>query len=98
METQFTKGKWEYVGGDNSSVEVNIGETTCNIDRCDKNTGQFVISRGEMNANAKLIAASPEMLEALNETIDLIKWGMNEGHFDDTVYNKVIKVIKKAIE
>jgi len=65
MKTNFTKGNWNYVGGDDGSCEVNIGDTTAGICRWEKNTGVNVITREEMEANAKLIATAPELFEAL---------------------------------
>ena len=92
MNTKHTPAPWVYQGGDNASVEVNIGETTANIDRQDKNTGQYVISRDEMEANAKLIAAAPELLEALEEL--LIHALENDLHSQFT--DKAKAAIKKA--
>jgi hypothetical protein len=71
--SKHTKGPWEYAGGNDGSCEVNIGETTVGICRWDKNTGIYVIDREEMEANANLIAAAPEMLEALKKTFVIFK-------------------------
>lgn len=95
MSTKHTPAPWEYQGGDNASVEVNIGETTANIDRQDKNTGQYVISREEMEANAKLIAAAPELLEALEE---LMKVYERNGQLLSFDVNIARNAIKKATE
>lgn len=60
-----TLGPWSFSGGDNASVEVDIDGTTACIDRCDKNTGVYIIERCEMEANGYLITAAPELLSAL---------------------------------
>jgi predicted transcriptional regulator len=76
--TKHTPGPWEYASGDNASCEINIGPTTAWCDRADKNTGEYVISREEMQANATLIASAPtlyqqnsSLLEALKEIIKI---------------------------
>ena len=70
---QHTPGPWESAGGDDSSYEINIGESTAFIARYDKNTGAMVFSRDEMEANARLIAAAPEMLDTLLREYELFK-------------------------
>lgn len=42
------KELWNYEGGDNGSVEVQIGETVASFCRWDKNTGDYVIERAEL--------------------------------------------------
>lgn len=96
METKFTKGEWVYVGGDNGSCEINIGETTTSVCRWDKNTGVNVISREEMEANAKLIAAAPELLEALIEYKRMYEEIQPAGGWQG-VYEIGNYAIKKAI-
>lgn len=92
--SKHTPAPWGYQGGDNASAEVNIGETTANIDRADKNTGQYVISRDEMEANAKLIAAAPELLEALERALH----DFRKMTWTDETYNVIESAIKKATE
>ena len=75
METKHTKGEW--ILNEKSSEIVSSND-------CSKNGGIDVIANcycgfdyestmDECKANAKLIAASPELLEALNESYEFIK-------------------------
>jgi len=102
MKHEFTKEKWEYVGGDNMSVEVNIGNATCNIDRCDKNTNEIVVSRNEMEANARLISAAPEMIEALisveSYLTDIYESNQLAPFPTRSELDKIRSAIKKAIK
>lgn len=57
METNFkhTPGPWPYEGGDNHSIDIVLpNDTTISIDRRSRYTGVYVISREEMEANAKI--------------------------------------------
>ena len=105
METKFTKGKWimvktaKYFEPKSSTVEIhsdnNIG-WICKI----QNNG--VIEREEGNANAKLIAAAPEMFEAiveLQKKISLVSTGYPPVDKElDEWRSKVNLLIKKATE
>ena len=66
-QTKHTPTPYTFEGGDNHSVEINIGETTASITRCDKNTGKYVISRGEMIANAEFIVTACNSYEKLKQ-------------------------------
>lgn len=48
----------------------------------------------EMKANARLIAAAPELLEACNELISLL---MYHGYYYSSEINKAEAAIKKAV-
>jgi hypothetical protein len=95
MSAKHTPAPWNYQGGDNASVEINIGMTTANVDRSDKNTGEYVISRDEMEANAKLIAAAPELLEALVAMVEVFEPLANENNIR---IDNVKRIVKKATE
>lgn len=71
MEFKGTKGKWQYSGGDNSSIDIVLeNNSTISIDRYDRyGNGELVGNRKEMEANALLISKAPEMLEMLKELI-----------------------------
>lgn len=62
MEFKHTSAPWQLAGGNNENYEVNCGYTVIDLTKCDKNTGQHVISRDEMEANALLIteATTPQ--------------------------------------
>ena|SRR5690606_25455891 len=66
-EFKGTKGKWEYHGGDNSSIDIVLpNDTTISISRHHRyKDSELVGSRTEMEANALLISKAPEMLEML---------------------------------
>lgn len=92
METKFTKGEWNYYNEFNGGIEVAqdfaknpIPSRICVISCNDE----------EAEANAKLIAAAPEMISmliALNETIES-GVAIIEG---DTIHKNMLKLIKKA--
>ncbi len=72
MTAQFTPGPWILADENNQCCSVLLGEKhnlTCSLDRQDGNTGECVIERDEMLANARLIAAAPELLEALRDLL-----------------------------
>lgn len=90
-EFKGTKGEWTYEGGDNNSVDVILpNDTTISIDRVSRYTGSPVIGREQMEANAQLVAAAPEMLEALQEIIYGIETGLGNKH--------QLRVAKKALK
>lgn len=72
-KTEHTPGPWAIGDENNECCEVVLGEKfnlVASLDRQDGNTGKFVIGRDEMLANARLIAAAPEMLAALKRLCD----------------------------
>ena len=71
-----TPGPWELGDENNQCCEVVLGTShnlTASLDRRDRNTGEVVITRDEMLANARLIAASPDLLEALEQCLRYIE-------------------------
>lgn len=90
MEFKGTKGKWEYHGGDNNSIDIVLpDDTTISIDRQSRYTGEYVISRENMEANALLISKAPEMLEMLKY--------ISKG-FDDSKKHLILKKVKQLIK
>lgn len=93
METKFTKGEWK-VGEGIASVECGNDF----IATCHHITEQW-ITEEQAIANAKLIAAAPDLLEALQEYV----W-MQEGNISKVTTmpsERLIKAkqaIKKATE
>lgn len=98
MKKKYTQENWEYVGGDNYSVEINIGESTATLSRLEKNTDTICYERSEMEANAKLIAASKDLLEALEELMLIVKIHSKgtDNNFAWAEMDFAQKAIKKA--
>ena len=93
METKFTKGEWFK----EESIVKCLDEKGIMTDIF---TGEFGyekhISDEEAEANAKLIAAAPEMFEALKELYDFAYMWSNDK--EDETLLKALNAIKKATE
>ena len=89
MKTNHTKGNWKYkidVSGNSFYIE--------SADQSHKNTfigeiGGGVQSKNEMEANAKLIASAPELLEALNHCLELLLECEPPKHLIETYGNAI---------
>ena len=86
LEFKGTKGVWEYDNDCVSSSDISI---TSNI-VCESPMS-YIGSMANWEANAKLIAAAPELLEALQEVIKI----SDRNHI---AWDKAKEAIKKAIE
>lgn len=102
METKHTKGEWvknmRHTKKGASIITINIPNQPIidfyqlNSDDC----SSPICCATEQHANAKLIAAAPELLEALMKAKELIKRdGYGEDHL---VVHKINNAIKKATE
>ena len=83
--SKHTPGPWEYSPVRGSVALLHI--------YCADNKGPFHVERtdAETDANAKLIAASPDLLEALQAVVN---YGVMTG--DDWIEEKVLAAIAKA--
>ena len=69
--SKHTPGPWEYVGGNDFCVEINLpNDNIVSIDRGQRYSDAYVMSRDELEANGRLIAAAPEMLELLEDILN----------------------------
>lgn len=84
METKHTKGEWHTATVNGISVWSKDNQMICNVLNTNKN---------EKEANAKLIAAAPELLETLMSIV-------TKDGFITTTANKekALNAIKKATE
>ncbi len=84
-----TQGDWINLG---YRVDVDIADGLSGI--CEMSDW---MDKEEMESNAKLIAAAPEMLEALKSARrEMLKTGVNYDNAN--AYNMIDKAIKKATE
>jgi len=100
MEFKGTKGDWEY-----RNDVVDRGFYIETVDKSHQNTfigdvGGGLQSKQEIEANAKLIASSPALLEALRELVQLKEWKDKYGKEHHYLKSKPIAWgnAKKAIE
>lgn len=93
LEFKGTKGEWE-VGKQLKSLIWSDKSRTKYIAACDECTG---ISEKESEANAKLIAAAPELLESL---IKMCEYHEKNASWDkgDNGYYKAKQTINKALK
>lgn len=98
MEFKGTKEKWKYEGGDNHSIDIILDdESTININRQSRYTGEYICTREQMEANAKLIAAAPELLEALQECYVAMRHERELNPQMEKAYYTAEKAIEKAL-
>ena len=98
METKFTKGEWK-------SLKTGLNETCIFSDIDMEHILKIThneVSKMESDANAKLIAAAPEMFNALEELLAQVKQFTagdigEQDYFRDEISNAK-KAIKKATE
>jgi hypothetical protein len=102
MEFKGTKGTWEYIGGDNSSIDIVLqNNTTISIDRYNRYGSELIGTREEMEANALLISKSPEILEMLKEFYGVVRIYNENNVLPQYITNemaKAYKLIKEATE
>lgn len=68
--TKHTPTPWPHGCGDNASIDIVLpNNTTISIDRQCRYKGEYVISREEMEANARLIVKAVNNHEALIEAL-----------------------------
>lgn len=96
METKHTKGPWTIKSVSESDIAYRI------IAECDEEN-VFCVWRTtdeiQTEANAKLIAAAPELLEALQEVRLVFNPLIRSSKSDkDAAWLKVVNAIKKATE
>lgn len=97
MPYNHTPGPWEIDGFDITSVIVKEGNYWKHVARCDygysKPESNFEVNK----ANAKLIAASPDLLHSLTECLQGVK-ELYSQHQDgwQIVIQKAEEAIKKA--
>jgi len=102
-QLKHTPAPWAYSGGDNNGVDIVLpNNATISISRESRYFEGFVMERDEMEANAKLIAAAPELLNELLTIVSEIEnseyWWMDspgKGGFD---LERIKNTIKKATE
>jgi hypothetical protein len=84
-----TKGPWTLGNENNAHAEVEVGESTVSLSRYPRHGDGFCMERDEMLANAHLISAAPELLEALEAVVRL-------AGRDTDVFNDARDAIRKA--
>lgn len=74
MENKYTKGEWK-IDQNGAMPKLRIRDVNNRI-ICDCFSFSEAIQKDEAEANAKLIAAAPDLLEAL---VSLRKWAISKG-------------------
>lgn len=101
MKTKFTEGNWEYVVTKGNDIVVKISPNKViklghiSSDDC----GNPICCKVEEHANAKLIAAVPELFWSLCSILDTLDGNVNPDYLP--LYNEIQeakKAIKKATE
>lgn len=95
MKTSHTQGQWKITGELKNQIRCKDNHVLANVNPLN------VYGKEETQANTKLMAAAPELLEALNGAKSLIErmcivCDLKEEGFNE--YNDSVKAIKKATE
>jgi hypothetical protein len=99
METKFTKGEWKIFWGNYThaaTINQDVMHRICTIEAGENHAKEW-------EANAKLIAAAPDLLESLNDLVNklspyIYKMGVKKGFSELLSLENAKKAIKKATE
>ena len=97
MKTKHTKGEWIVYEWKTEGIDfyhIRIGKKFTDLITTVHRWKGYIDKR-ECKANAKLIAAAPELLEACHKAMELIRFQNLE---DAPVVDEIEKAIKKATE
>lgn len=87
---KFTPGPWKFEPGESAWIQSDSG----NADICEMPTSYWEVSDfPELYANASLIAAAPELYEALQAAEGLFRHTFAE---DGTIHKQMIAALAKA--
>lgn len=90
-----TPGNWSDMSGDNASIDIVLDNAaTISVDRINRYDGQLVGERSEMEANAHLIAAAPDLLQACIDFVNKVDSGRAKS---TDSYNQMKAAIHKAL-
>lgn len=67
-----TPGPWVLGNENNDCCDVDTGKTTISLDRLEPRSCVTIIDRDEMLANARLVAAAPDLLAALQTMVSVV--------------------------
>ena len=107
METKHTKGNWEVrtaVPDENRNIKIKTGDVISVGVKSNSSTWHVAIAlcgfkdNPECHANAKLIAAAPDLLEACMAVKKLNLHLYKDGTIGHDVYMQIRAAIKKATE
>lgn len=96
MEKKFTKGKWFIYGDINECAFIDVDCDNKSIATCWRYNKSVV----EILANAKLVAAAPELLEVLNDLVVASELSCSSPSVScwNELINRAKLIIKKATE
>ena len=98
MEFKGTKGEWRYSKQHECITTSRVGIVESSKTICNLNTlVSFDYSCVELEKNAKLIAAAPELLEALQGIVNQLDNEHTSEYMDD-LWEKGAKAIYKALK
>jgi len=93
MNTTHTQGEWTFDDNEIYSESTDHGAAICTM-----NTTSAHFTEEEVKANARLIAAAPDLLEALNNLHCLVMKLDNREIFDNSTNSEIVAKAKEAIQ
>jgi hypothetical protein len=98
METTHTQGEWAFDDNEIYSESTDHGAAICTM-----NTTSMHFTEEEVKANVRLIAAAPDLLEALQSLVQYLEWREDfivEDHKEgeDNQYSEALTAIQKATQ